>query len=117
MSRAPRPIGAPPAVQPPLAEASVALAGAWALTPAAAERHDAGERGGLEANVAKVAACDAGLRAADAALQAFGGSGFTDETGILQRFVYLRLLRTVPVARELALTHIATSGLGLPRSY
>ena len=111
------PIGAHQAVQHPLAEAYVALEGAWALTIAAAERHDAGEQAGLEANVAKVAACDAGLRAADAALQAFGGSGFTDETGILQRFVYLRLLRTVPVARELALNHIATSGLGLPRSY
>jgi len=111
------PIGAHQAVQHPLAEAYVALEGAWALTTAAAERHDAGEQAGLEANVAKVAACDAGLRAADAALQAFGGSGFTDETGILQRFVYLRLLRTVPVARELALNHIATSGLGLPRSY
>ena len=111
------PIGAHQAVQHPLAEAYVALEGAWALTIAAAERHDAGEQAGLAANVAKVAACDAGLRAADAALQAFGGSGFTDETGILQRFVYLRLLRTVPVARELALNHIATSGLGLPRSY
>ena len=36
---------------------------------------------------------------------------------MLQRFVYMRLLRTVPVARELALNHIATAGLGLPRSY
>ncbi len=36
---------------------------------------------------------------------------------ILQRFAYLRLLRTVPVARELALNHVATTGLGLPRSY
>ena len=36
---------------------------------------------------------------------------------MFQRFAYLRLLRSIPVARELALNHVATSGLGLPRSY
>ena len=55
--------------------------------------------------------------AADRSLQVFGGSGYTDETMMLQRFTYMRLLRSIPVARELALNHIATSGLGLPRSY
>jgi len=47
----------------------------------------------------------------------FGGSGYTDETMMLQRFTYMRLLRSIPVARELALNHVATSGLDLPRSY
>ena len=64
--------------------------------------------------MAKIAACDAGLAAADRALQSFGGSGYTDDTSMLQRFTYMRLLRTVPVARELALNHVATAGLGLP---
>ena len=45
------------------------------------------------------------------------GPIFSDETLMLQRFVYMRLLQTVPVTRELALNHIATAGLGLPRSY
>jgi len=67
--------------------------------------------------MAKIAACDAGLAAADRALQCFGGSGYTEDTMMLQRFTYMRLLRTVPVARELALNHVATAGLGLPRSY
>ena len=111
------PIGAHQAVQHPLAEALVKLEGAWALLDAAARAHDAGSEAGVESNIAKVAACDAGLFAADRALQAFGGSGFTDETLMLQRFVYMRLLQTVPVTRELALNHIATAGLGLPRSY
>jgi len=88
------PIGAHQAIQHPLAEALIGVESAWLLL-----------------------ACDAGLKAADRALQTFGGSGFTDETMILQRFMYMRLLQTIPVARELALNHIATAGLGLPRSY
>jgi alkylation response protein AidB-like acyl-CoA dehydrogenase len=111
------PIGTHQAVQHPLAESLVALEGAWALTGAAARLFDDGEPAGLESNMAKIAACDAGLLAADHALQVFGGSGYTDETMMLQRFTYMRLLRSIPVARELALNHVATSGLGLPRSY
>jgi hypothetical protein len=111
------PIGSHQAIQHPLAEALVRLEGAWALLEVAARAHDAGGNAGLAASIAKLAACDAGLYAADRALQTFGGSGFTDETSMLQRFVYMRLLQTVPVTRELALNHVATAGLGLPRSY
>jgi alkylation response protein AidB-like acyl-CoA dehydrogenase len=111
------PIGAHQAVQHPLAESLVALEGAWALTEAAARLFDGGTQAGLESNMAKIAACDAGLAAADRSLQVFGGSGYTDETMMFQRFAYMRLLRSIPVARELALNHVATSGLDLPRSY
>lgn len=111
------PIGAHQAVQHPLAEALIAIEGAWLLVARAARLHDAGASAGLESNMAKIAACDAGLAAADRALQCFGGSGYTEDTMMLQRFTYMRLLRTVPVARELALNHVATAGLGLPRSY
>ena len=111
------PIGAHQAVQHPLAEAYVQLEGAWALTVGAARRYDSGDQAGLESNIAKIAACDAGLCSADRALQAFGGAGYTRDTGVLQRFIYMRLLRSIPVARELALNHVATSGLRLPRSY
>lgn len=111
------PIGAHQAVQHPLAEALIALETSWLSVLRAARLYDGGSQAGLESNIAKVAACDAGLAAADAAVQVFGGSGFTDESMMLQRFLYLRLLRTIPVARELALNHIATAGLRLPRSY
>jgi alkylation response protein AidB-like acyl-CoA dehydrogenase len=111
------PIGTHQAVQHPLAEALIAVEAAAGLTDRAARLYDDGQQAGLESNIAKVAACDAGLLASDRALQVFGGSGFTDETMILQRFTYMRLLRSIPVSRELALNHIATSGLGLPRSY
>ena len=111
------PIGTHQAVQHPLAESLIGLEGAWGLTEAAARLFDTGEPAGLESNMAKIAACDAGLAAADRSLQVFGGSGYTDETMMLQRFTYMRLLRSIPVARELALNHVATNGLGLPRSY
>jgi alkylation response protein AidB-like acyl-CoA dehydrogenase len=111
------PIGTHQAIQHPLAEAFISLEGAWALVDRATRLYDSGTEVGVDSNVAKVAACDAGLRAADCSLQAFGGSGYTDQTGMLQRFTYMRLLRSIPVSRELALNHVATAGLGLPRSY
>jgi alkylation response protein AidB-like acyl-CoA dehydrogenase len=111
------PIGQHQAVQHPLAEALIDLEAAWALVERGAQAYDEGGNAGLACNMAKVKACDAGLRAADAALQAFGGSGFTEETLMFDRFGYLRLLRSIPVARELALNQIAVAGLGLPRSY
>jgi alkylation response protein AidB-like acyl-CoA dehydrogenase len=111
------PIGAHQAVQHPLAEAYIQIEGAWALTVRAAQRYDAGDTAGLEANVAKIAACDAGLFAADRGLQTFGGAGYTTDTGMLQRFTYMRLLRSIPVAREIALNHVARSALRLPRSH
>jgi alkylation response protein AidB-like acyl-CoA dehydrogenase len=111
------PIGAHQAVQHPLAEALIEVEAAWAMVQLGAAAYETGERAGLLCNMAKVKACDAGLQAANAALQVFGGSGFTEETLMFERFGYLRMLRSVPVARELALNQIAVSGLQLPRSY
>lgn len=111
------PIGAHQAVAHPLAEAYIALEGSWALLRRAAEAYDRGEPAGVASNTAKVAACDAGFLAADRALQTFGGSGFTGETMMLQRFNFLRLQKSVPVSREMALNHLAMKALGLPKSY
>jgi len=111
------PIGAHQAVQHPLAEAYIQLEGAWALTQNACKLYDTGSQAGVESNIAKIAAVDAGFFATDKALQCFGGSGFTADTAMLQRFIYMRVMKTVPVARELGLNHVATAALGLPRSY
>ena len=111
------PIGAHQAVQHPLAESLVGLEGAWALIErgrAAVRRRRAG---GPRVEHGEDRRLRRRLAAADRALQVFGGSGYTDETKMLQRFTYMRLLRSIPVARELALNHVATAGLGLPRSY
>jgi alkylation response protein AidB-like acyl-CoA dehydrogenase len=112
------PIGVYQAVQHPLAEAYVEVEAAWLLIEKGCAAFEAGERGaGLLCNMAKLKACDAGLQAASSALQVFGGSGYTAETMMFDRFAYLRLLRSVPVARELVLNHVAMAGLGLPKSY
>ena len=111
------PIGTHQAVQHPLAESLIGLEGAWGLTEAAARLFDTGEPAGLESNMAKIAACDAGLPRPTVRCRCSAAAAITDETMMLQRFTYMRLLRSIPVARELALNHVATNGLGLPRSY
>ena len=56
--------------------------------------------------MAKYAAAEAGIEAVDAALQAHGGSGFTEDTGLYEMYPLVRLLRTAPVNRELCLSYI-----------
>ncbi len=58
-----------------------------------------------------------GREAVDAALQAHGGSGFTEDTGLYEMYPLVRLLRTAPVNRELCLSFIGEKVMGLPRSY
>jgi alkylation response protein AidB-like acyl-CoA dehydrogenase len=111
------PIGAHQAVQHPLAEAYVQLEAAWALLVSAARGYSEGGRGGMLANAAKLACCDAGFFSLDRALQTFGGSGYTTDVGLLEPYLLTRLFRSVPVSRELGLNQIAMEALGLPRSY
>jgi len=72
---------------------------------------------GASSNMAKYAAAEAGIEAVDAALQAHGGSGFTEDTGLYELYPLVRLLRTAPVNRELCLSFIGEKVMGLPRSY
>jgi hypothetical protein len=111
------PIGTHQGVQHPLAEAFVQIEAASALLMAAARTYSEGSAGGVLANAAKVACCDAGFFAMDRALQCFGGSAYTTDVGLLESYLITRLLKSVPVSRELALNQIATDALGLPRSY
>lgn len=110
-------IGKYQGVQHPLAEAYAKLEAAWALTVLACRQYDTGDQAGEESNLCKFVAADAGMFAIDACLQTHGGSGFTEETMIVDRYMILRLQKTAPVSREMALNHIARSVLGLPRSY
>ena len=104
-------------MQHPLAESYARLEAAWALTVNACRQYDTGDQAGDEANLAKFVAADIGMFALEACLQTHGGSGFTEETMILDRYMIVRLQKTAPVSREMALNHIARSILGLPRSY
>ena len=110
-------IGTYQGVQHPLAESYARLEAGWALTVSAARKYDQGEQAGEESNICKLIATDAGFEALDRAIQTHGGSGFTDETVILDRYLIARLTKTAPVSREMALNHIAQNALGLPRSY
>ncbi len=110
-------IGSYQSVQHPLAESYAQLEAAWAMTVGAAREYDQGGQAGEASNICKFLATDAAFAAMDRALQTHGGSGFTDETVILDRYLITRLLKTAPVSREMALNHIAQNALGLPRSY
>ena len=79
--------------------------------------HDHGEPAGESANMAKYAAAEAAIAAADAATQTHGGNGFATEYGLMPYWASARLLRVTPVNREMILNYVAQHSLGLPRSY
>ena len=112
-----QPIGAHQGVQHPLAKAHTAVELASLMTRRAAWEFDQGLPAGASANMAKYAAAEAGCEAVDAALQAHGGAGFTEDTGLYEMYPLMRLLRTAPVNRELCLSFIGEKVMGLPRSY
>jgi alkylation response protein AidB-like acyl-CoA dehydrogenase len=111
------PIGAHQGVAHPLAEARIALDAARLMAQKAAVLHDAGADAGEAANMAKLLAADAGLRALDQAIQTHGGNGLADEYGLADLWFSTRLLKTAPVSREMILNYVAQHSLGLPRSY
>lgn len=112
-----QPIGAHQGLQHPMAKAYAAVELASLMTRRAAWEFDSGQPAGASANMAKYAAAEAGIEAVDIALQAHGGSGFTEDTGLYELYPLMRLLRTAPVNRELCLSYIGEKVMGLPRSY
>jgi acyl-CoA dehydrogenase len=112
-----QPIGGHQGVQHPLAKAYTNVEMASLMGRRAAWEFDNGLPAGGSSNMAKYAAAEAGVEAVDAALQAHGGSGFMEDTGIYEMYPLVRLLRTAPVNRELCLSFIGEKVMGLPRSY
>jgi len=111
------PIGAYQGLQHPLASARTDIEMASLMTLKAAWIFDQGREAGEFANMAKLAAADAGIKAVDTALQCFGGNGFTKEYGIFDIYPLVRLLKTAPLNREMILNYIGEHVMGLPRSY
>ncbi|BAT58536.1 acyl-CoA dehydrogenase fadE12 [Variibacter gotjawalensis] len=111
------PIGAYQGVQHPLANARTQVEMASLMALKAAWIFDQGREAGEFANMAKLAAADAGIAAVDAALQTHGGNGFTKEYGIFDLYPLVRLLKTAPLNREMILNYIGEHVMGLPRSY
>ena len=111
------PIGSHQGVAHPLAEAKVAVELSRLMTMKAACEYDAGRDAAESANMAKLAAADAGLRALDAAIQIHGGNGLATEYGLSTLWGLARLLKIAPISREMVLNYVARHSLRLPRSY
>lgn len=111
------PIGSHQGIQFPLARAKIDLELARLMNYKAAWLYDNGRECGPEANMAKLAAAEAGMRTADRALQTLGGMGYARESHVERLWRDLRLFGFAPVAEELILAYVGQSILGLPRSY
>jgi acyl-CoA dehydrogenase len=111
------PIGTYQGLQHPLASARTDVEMASLMTLKAAWIFDQGREAGEFANMAKLAAADAGIKAVDTAIQCHGGNGFTKEYGIFDLYPMVRLLKKAPLNREMILNYIGEHVMGLPRSY
>jgi acyl-CoA dehydrogenase len=112
-----RPIAQNQGVQFPIARAYANVMAAQLMTRAAAERFDAGQSCGTEANMAKLLASEASWEAANAALDTHGGFGFAREYSIERKFRETRLFKIAPISNNLVLSYLAQHVLGMPRSY
>jgi acyl-CoA dehydrogenase len=111
------PIGSHQAVQFPLAETKAKIEAAKLLNYKAALLYDKGKRCGAEANMAKVAAVEAGTEAVYHAMQTFGGYGYAVEYDVERWWREVNLIRLAPVTQQMALAFIGEHVLGLPKSY
>lgn len=112
-----RPIGMNQGIQFPLADSLARLDAAELALRKATWRYDQGKPCGREANTAKYLCADAGFDAADRALQAHGGMGYSEEYDVARYFREARLLKIAPVSQEMILNYLGSHVLGLPRSY
>lgn len=114
------PIGAYQGLQHPMAEAKALLECASLMVQKAAVLQDAGHHPkvvGDIANMGKLVGTDAAFKAADAALQCFGGYGFCESYDMISHFIGARLGKVAPINREMTLNYIGEFILGLPKSY
>ncbi|HRE00808.1 MAG TPA: acyl-CoA dehydrogenase family protein [Ilumatobacteraceae bacterium] len=111
------PIGSYQGVQHPLARARAHLDAARLMMYTACDAYDSGDDAGANANMAKLLASEAANAAADAVIQAFGGSAFDQDSDIVTLWPMIRLLRIAPVNNEMILNYISEKILRLPKSY
>lgn len=112
-----RPIGQNQGISFPMAQAYIHVRAADLMRMDAAQKFDAGQPCGPEANMAKHLAAEASWEAANVALQTHGGYGFTEEYDIERKFRETRLYQVAPLSTNLILSYVAEHVLGLPRSY
>jgi acyl-CoA dehydrogenase len=112
-----RPIGQNQGIQFPIAQAYMEIEAAALMRNLSAELFDRGENCGKEANMAKYLASEASWKAANVAMNTFGGYGLAAEYNIERKFRETRLPIVAPVSNNLVLSFIAEHVLGMPRSY
>lgn len=111
------PIGKNQGVQFPLARSYMQLRAADLVRFDAADRFDAGEDCGAQANTAKFLAAEASWAAGNAAIDTHGGMGFAEEYDIERKFRETRLYQVAPINNNLVMAYIGQHVLGLPKSY
>ncbi|MGW5864535.1 acyl-CoA dehydrogenase family protein [Streptomyces sp. NPDC055239] len=113
------PIGAHQAIAHPLAQSHIDIELARLMMQKAARLYDDGDDmgAGEAANMAKLAAADACVRAVDQSVHTLGGNGLTKEFGLASLIVASRVARIAPVSREMILNYVSHQTLGLPKSY
>ncbi|WP_029090221.1 acyl-CoA dehydrogenase family protein [Brevibacterium album] len=112
-----RPIGMNQGLQFPLADSLAKLDAAELALRKATWTYDQGLPSGREANTAKYLCAEAGVDAADRALQVHGGMGYSEEYHVGRYLREVRLMKIAPVSQEMVLNYLGTKVLGLPRSY
>jgi acyl-CoA dehydrogenase len=112
-----RPIGMNQGLQFPLADSLAKLDAAELALRKATWTYDQGLPSGREANTAKYLCAEAGVDAADRAVQVHGGMGYSEEYHVGRYLREVRLMKIAPVSQEMVLNYLGTKVLGLPRSY
>jgi len=112
-----RPIGQNQGVQFPISRSYMEIEAAKLMRDKAAKMFDANENCGAEANIAKYLASEATWKAANAAMDTFGGYGFATEYHIERKFREARLFVIAPVTNNLVVSYVGQHVLGLPRSF
>lgn len=112
-----KPTGSYQAVQHPLAKHKISLDAAELMLAYGVKLYDEGKPAAIPANQAKYLGSEAACAMTDAAIQAHGGSGMDEDTGLLALWRYTRTLRIAPINNEMVLNFVAEHGIGLPKSY
>ncbi len=112
-----RSIGQNQGVQFPLARAFAELEAADMMCRRAAALFTAGRDCGADANIAKLLASEATWKAAEAAIQTYGGFAFAREYDIERKWREARLYQVAPISTNMVLSYLAQHVLGLPRSF
>ncbi|MDO9439060.1 acyl-CoA dehydrogenase family protein [Hydrogenophaga sp.] len=111
------PIGSYQSVAHPLAIAKIRIDTARLMLYNAAERYDAGEKIGLQANMIKWLTSDALTQAANIAATVHGGAFADIGTDLIPFYLQAKMSEMAPINNSIILSFVAQKGLGLPKSY